>query len=426
MKAWPKWFEQSLAETEFLQTYPQYVSVVSRMLPIHAKAIHSMAVGLARPDQPNGDLILYVNRDYFEKEPAYWLGIFLHEIHHVVHGHLTSARLHAVEHPRAMEVAMEVSANEFIAAFVPRPYEWKNFKKHGLRPLQSTLERYELLAVAEAEGRLKLPRGKGFLDNHRLPSMDGVTGIGNAIDMRSTPMRRITWQGGLGLPTPPHVIEHMKALIREYIHEPGGQGSQEPTTQIARDETRRMITSTGDRLDWASIVERVFRRNRVTTSTYLRPNRRFPDRLGEIPGRMRRPPRPRLLVGVDTSASIPAETLGDMFRHLDALAQVAQLTIVECDAAIHRVYPLATRPTLVHGGGDTDFAPVFDPALIRREQAAGVFSGIVYFTDGKGSFPSSPPSLPTLWALTNQDPFLCPWGTQVQLPMRQDFGSVED
>jgi predicted metal-dependent peptidase len=63
------------------------------------------------------------------------------------------------------------------------------------------------------------------------------------------------------------------------------------------------------------------------------------------------------------------------------------------------------------GGGDTDFEPVFDEAKAARQ-----FEGLVYFTDGKGSLPALPPSIPTLWALTHGDPFEPGWGCIVRLP----------
>jgi hypothetical protein len=54
----------------------------------------------------------------------------------------------------------------------------------------------------------------------------------------------------------------------------------------------------------------------------------------------------------------------------------------ECDAAVHRIYPLTGRLGSFIGGGDTSFVPVFDEA--REDKDLG---GIVYFTDGKCNLP---------------------------------------
>ena len=144
---------------------------------------------------------------------------------------------------------------------------------------------------------------------------------------------------------------------------------------------------------------------------YLRPNRRFPDRVGEIPGRRRRPPKPRLLVGIDTSGSMTSEALDRVAKEIQRLARLARLTLVECDAAVHRIYPMAGRLGPFVGGGDTDFVPVFDEARAGRD-----FEGLVYFTDGKGNLPAVAPSVPTLWALTHGDPFNPGWGLVIRLP----------
>lgn len=65
----------------------------------------------------------------------------------------------------------------------------------------------------------------------------------------------------------------------------------------------------------------------------------------------------------------------------------------------------------VQGRGDTDFRPVFAPALLERHRA----DGVVYFTDGQGRWPTPAPPMPTLWVLIGDESFLCPWGRHVRL-----------
>jgi predicted metal-dependent peptidase len=105
------------------------------------------------------------------------------------------------------------------------------------------------------------------------------------------------------------------------------------------------------------------------------------------------------------------ETLGRIAVEIRRLACLATLTLVECDAAIHRVSPMAGPLGPFIGGGDTNFVPVFDEARNARR-----FDGLVYFTDGKGNQPNTAPSVPALWVLTNQDPFYPRWGKIVRLP----------
>ena len=66
---------------------------------------------------------------------------------------------------------------------------------------------------------------------------------------------------------------------------------------------------------------------------------------------------------------------------------------------------------IVVGGGDTDFHPLFTLLEGRAD-----FAAVVYFTDGVGPWPHSPPALPVLWVLTGELAFDCPWGMVVRLP----------
>jgi predicted metal-dependent peptidase len=71
-------------------------------------------------------------------------------------------------------------------------------------------------------------------------------------------------------------------------------------------ELQRVVYELGpaNLIDWARALGEAFPQTRHVTPDYLRLNRRFPNRVGEIPGRRRRPPKRRLLVAIDTSGSM--------------------------------------------------------------------------------------------------------------------------
>jgi predicted metal-dependent peptidase len=166
-------------------------------------------------------------------------------------------------------------------------------------------------------------------------------------------------------------------------------------------------------VDWRTALRSFFDRQRTRTFDYRRPARRFPDRIGEVPGRVRRDStaRARVVVAIDTSASMTRDELDQIAAQLDRLRDVATLIIAECDACIQRVYPFEGRLRSVHGGGGTDLRPVFEVKLLRELGARGV----VYFTDGDGPYPEEHPGVPTLWVLTKSPTFDCPWGERVLL-----------
>jgi predicted metal-dependent peptidase len=166
-------------------------------------------------------------------------------------------------------------------------------------------------------------------------------------------------------------------------------------------------------IDWRRALQRfVMQHGHGLRWSYSRPNRRFPRRVGEIPSRSRLPTRssPKVLVAIDTSASISGAELAEVGRQLVRAAPYAQLVITECDAVIHRTYRFEGELRRVMGRGGTDLRPPFAPAFLRRHGVGGV----VYFTDGCGPFPVEPPPVPVLWVLSARG-FACPWGRRVEL-----------
>ncbi len=97
---------------------------------------------------------------------------------------------------------------------------------------------------------------------------------------------------------------------------------------------------------------------------------------------------------------------------LRAIARRADLVVVECDKKIHREYAFTGELRSVQGRGGTDLRPVFESAVLARHRV----DGVVYFTDGQGEFPSQAPLTKTLWVLSGERPFACPWGARVNMP----------
>lgn len=414
------WFEQLLAETELLAHYPGYAGVICQMIPIATTTVPIAAVALRRFDDPSSRVQLLINPEYFAAHPDEREGILLHEIQHVLLGHLSNASLHVVRYPRVMELAMEISADEPIRHVVPdHGFAVENFSAFGIARGQSTLERYRLLARAFECGKLRLqdcPFSR-MRDTHRPGRCGSGPGLGDFLDTRSDGASARNWNGfrGLGAPTSLPELERMKLQIARHLRgDRGGEDDpfHDPTQQRLAKELQRVVFDDGQpsSIDWRRILDQAFPRRRVVRHDYLRPNRRFPHRVGEIPGRTRRPPKPALLVGVDTSGSMNGAALDLIAREVKRLAMVARLTIVECDAAVHRIYPFTQALGPFLGGGDTDFAPVLEQARGERR-----LEGVVYFTDGRGTLPDLPPPLPVLWALTHANPFLVSWGSIVRL-----------
>lgn len=109
----------------------------------------------------------------------------------------------------------------------------------------------------------------------------------------------------------------------------------------------------------------------------------------------------KIVVAIDTSASIDDELLKLFLDELYEIMQVFThyvIELIECDAAIQniqRLTPMEPLEPTLKGGGGTDFRPVFEHLEDENED----FRFLIYFTDGKGTFPNYEPSIDVLWVM---------------------------
>jgi hypothetical protein len=279
----------------------------------------------------------------------------------------------------------------------------------GIRPGQSTRERYEIL-VRWAQGSGRRPRpspgdeGAAALDDHRFfPRGKAAPG---AVAQNAILVERAI----------------RDARERESESEKPSDGGEPPRKYLVAGRTPdRLVEELFDTtrapthvLDWRAALALFAARARAPVHTWSRPNRRFPGRIFEVPGRSwapRRSENPRLLVAIDTSLSMTRAELEEIARQLVVLGERATVIVAECDAAVARVYPFAGKLECVVGRGGTDLRPVFAPEVLGAHD----IDGVVYFTDGDGPFPKEPALVPTLWVLTKPLAFRCPWGERASL-----------
>jgi predicted metal-dependent peptidase len=128
-----------------------------------------------------------------------------------------------------------------------------------------------------------------------------------------------------------------------------------------------------------------------------------------------------VVVGVDTSGSIGDKELTMFFSEMYGILENVkpkELVVIWCDAAVNRVDYchdvsdlLDLRCKGAPGGGGTSFIPVFD----KIDELGLEPEGLVYLTDGMGSFPNSAPSYPVIWGnIYPQSKY--PFGDVVDVP----------
>jgi predicted metal-dependent peptidase len=411
------WLADFLSTSGFLEKYPYYAAILARMRPVADPSVGRMAVSLH-----DTHFYLHVNVESFAREPQFVKGVLLHEVHHVVLGHLTHPKFAACEEPELMDLAIEMSANEHIEELLPPAVTIRAYAPFGVRKGQSTMDRYELLlAHMKKTGSRPRPvqgeQGTGTVDDHKMlgraASKPGALVQTAMLVERAVsdakPKRTQTPGSGKKARAEKDDAEHAEDTSRYKVcgREPGRILEELFETTLAPEEP----------LDYREALAMFAARARAPVHTWTRPSRRFPSRIFEVPGRswaLRKSESPRLLVAIDTSLSMTRPELEEIARQLVVMSERAQVIVAECDTQVSRVYPFAGRIDAVFGRGGTDLRPVFDPALLGTHDV----DGVVYFTDGDGPTPKEPPQVPTLWILTKPRDFDCGFGQRAYLRRR--------
>jgi predicted metal-dependent peptidase len=373
-----------LAEGRMAAQYPFHVALLGRLRVTARPSIDTMAVAPA-----GEDVLLLHNPDFvLGISVAELVGVLLHEVHHVIFGHLTMRPGNYPNRP-ALVIAQEVTVNEFIAEPLPgRPVLLKDYPL--LPPRESTAERYRRLEkVIPDNGQAVLT-----LDNHEV-----WAGAGQAEAQAEAAVRQAV-EDALASVGPGQVPEGLRDLLTALGvgSTPGGG-----TEGVARGGRGRV--------DWRRLLRCYAGQVLEVRPVYGRPPRRFPELAGVLPGQGRRAARPKVMAVIDTSGSISAGLLTEIDAELRRLAQSHSVLVVECDSQVQRVYPF--RPLdVVSGRGGTDLRPPLERDFLRQHRP----DLVLYFTDGYGPAPERPPGVPVIWCVLPHGREPAPWGRHIHLP----------
>ncbi|MFM7446266.1 MAG: DUF2201 family putative metallopeptidase [Tabrizicola sp.] len=173
-----------------------------------------------------------------------------------------------------------------------------------------------------------------------------------------------------------------------------------------------------DQVPWEVVLRGLLARALVErpATSWNRPSRPFIARLAEAertrgpvpvfePGLRRSSLRPRIVVGLDTSSSIDAQTLRLFWAEADGVVRRtgAEVHLLAFDEVVHastRLDPVVGRglqPAEVRTGGRTDFADLF------RHSARLQPSILVVLTDLDAPIPAAP-GFPVIWAVPGRVP----------------------
>lgn len=314
-------------------------------------------------------------------------GVIHHELNHLAFGH---PFLNPALFPNrdALVIAEEVTVNEYVDEPLPgSPLLLQDFPE--LPPLEDTPTRYD-----------------------RLKDRTDLSGLSRTLDLHA-------WlPDARGSKSLEEKLEAVKqALIFNASGSPRRAGRRRPPVfrhpaRFAGEVLRLVSEQAGRReIDWQRVVEKHVGQSARREAVFHRPPRRMPQLVGVVPGTVSRRVRPRVLAAIDTSSSMEPSDFGRIRYELVKLDRFAEATVVECDQEIRRWYPFRGTLDQIQGRGGTDLRPVLDPKWLASHSVELV----LYFTDGQGRAPKSPPPVNVVWCLTGQGKRPAPWGDMIQL-----------
>jgi len=147
-------------------------------------------------------------------------------------------------------------------------------------------------------------------------------------------------------------------------------------------------------IDWRAYLRRF---NGMASKVFTKKTRRKPNKRFYGNPALKIKQRKNTLVAVDTSGSVSKDDLKEFLSEIHHIWKTGtQVTVVECDATIGRVYEYtgkAEEAKEVTGRGGTSYEPVMKYLWDHKDK----YQNLIYLTDGECSIERTQPCKPVLW-----------------------------
>lgn len=370
------------ASIQLILHEPFYGHVLTGLVKELNTEISSLSLGVNANKTPK----LAINPTYWQEElntVAQRLGALKHEVLHLVFGHLL--REQDFTNVRIFHLAADLVVNQYLSPeqLNPASLTLNLFPELDLQPFRPVEFYYDELASAWNKilrrGQIISPKlsnlmaaGTGPLPGHDLWQ--------NEVDRLSAAEKKVLETG-------------IQQIVRQAIQRVGAKG-QGSLPEGLQKQLNQLSISHEATLDWRRFLrlfvgagQRTFLQN-----TLRKPSRRY----GVNPG-LRIRNKHKLLIALDTSASITDGEIQAFFQEIQQIWRLGtEIFILECDTQINNAYIYrGTTPAVVAGRGGTHF----DAAIHYANQQSDA-DAVVYFTDGLGPAPSLPCRKPLLWMIS--------------------------
>ncbi len=200
--------------------------------------------------------------------------------------------------------------------------------------------------------------------------------------------------------------EAAQELAKEFVNEAVEMMSSETRgTMPAGFMSQVALLNQPAKISWEKILKKYV--GTITAGyrkTRTRLNRRQPERF-DLSGKMEDKTL-KIVVAIDTSGSVGDAEISRIFNEIFEILSKKkfELTIIECDARIQRVYKAKDRSevkTTVRGRGGTAFTPVIE-YINKDKYFRDAF--LIYFTDGYGEYEiPKPRTYRNMWVILDDE-----------------------
>ncbi len=317
---------------------------------------------------------LAVNPEFFDNlNELHRIGLLKHELLHISFGHLIMRD--KFPNHKLFNIAADLEINQYIDdAYLPEGgITMEMFKDLNLDARAGTTYYYEKLDEADKNGQCQTLQSL-------LNQMDGDSQYDHKTwdefeELTEAEKKLIQKQ-----------VEHQLKETAEQTEKRRGNIPGELANLISR-----LRTIEPPSFDWKGYLRRFVGNSSISYTKKLR--RKYNKRYIENPG-LKIKFKNNILVGVDTSGSVSNKELKEFMNELVHMHKTGhKITVAQCDTQINSVEEFNPRKDWeIKGRGGTDFQPVID--LFNKKK--GVFTALIYLTDGEAYTPEDCPKN-TLW-----------------------------
>tara|TARA_R110002020_G_scaffold326412_1_gene542075 strand:- start:79 stop:1239 length:1161 start_codon:yes stop_codon:yes gene_type:complete len=317
---------------------------------------------------------LSVNPEFFDAlNPLHRIGLLKHELLHISFGHLVMRD--KFPNKKLFNIAADLEINQYIDSdYLPEGgITMEMFKDLNLKTRAGTTYYYEKLDEADKNGQcqtleslLNQMDGDSQYDHKTWDEFDELTEADKKLIQKQ--------------------VEHQLKETAEQTEKRRGNVPGELAELI-----NRLRTIEPPSFDWKGYLKRFVGNSSISYTKKLR--RKYNKRYIENPG-LKIKFKNNILVGVDTSGSVSNSELKEFMNELVHMHKTGhKITVAQCDTQINSVEEFNPRKDWeIKGRGGTDFQPVID--LYNKKK--GVFTALIYLTDGEAYTPEDCPKN-TLW-----------------------------